>query len=300
MNNIVNMINYYLIHKNADDSVVGYIKNKLNNTNIEDLIVIQIELLYTDPSDKLVSGLLNYINNRVNEILKNISLYELTNLISSLKDKVKSLENEINKLEIKNKEIFEMIKTKDLNNDNKFDNEDSIIASNLINDTQNNEFLINRKKSEINSLGIWLKNLEKSFDKKENTIDLEELLNSYIEQLSIINRDEYINKYIFKTYNKIDAILLNSNLLDTIVNIIPELDRLYNNNSSNKNELYKLLDYYIDLVDLNIKQRINKLDYEEKILLKEKINLIIYDVLNNSNPDDDFKVLIINNYIKYL
>ena len=256
--------------------------------------------MYTDPSDRLVSGLLNYINNRVNEILKNISLYELTNLISSLKDKVKSLENEINKLEIKNKKIFEMIKTKDLNNDNKFDNEDSVIASNLINDTQNNEFLINRKKSEINSLGIWLNNLEKSFDKKENTIDLEELLNSYIEQLSIINRDEYINKYIFKTYNKIDAILLNSNLLDTIVNIIPELDRLYNNNSSNKNELYKLLDYYIDLVDLNVKQRINKLDYEEKILLKEKINLIIYDVLNNSNPDDDFKVLIINNYIKYL
>lgn len=300
MNNIVNMVNYYLIHKNADDSVVSYIKNKLNNTNIEDLIVIQIELLYTDPSDKLVSGLLNYINDRVNEILKNIGLYELTNLISHLKDKVKSLENEINKLETKNKEIFEMIKTKDLNNDNKFDNEDSIIASNLINDTQNNEFLINRKKSEINSLGIWLNNLEKSFDKKENTIDLEELLNSYIEQLSIINRDEYINKYIFKTYNKIDSILLNSNLLDTIVNIIPELDRLYNNNSNNKNELYKLLDYYIDLVDLNIKQRINKLDYEEKILLKEKINLIIYDILNNNNPDDDFKVLIINNYIKYL
>ncbi len=300
MNNIVNMVNYYLIHKNADDSVVSYIKNKLNNTNIEDLIVIQIELLYTDPSDKLVSGLLNYINNRVNEILKNIGLYELTNLISHLKDKVKSLENEINKLETKNKEIFEMIKTKDLNNDNKFDNEDSIIASNLINDTQNNEFLINRKKSEINSLGIWLNNLEKSFDKKENTIDLEELLNSYIEQLSIINRDEYINKYIFKTYNKIDSILLNSNLLDTIVNIIPELDRIYNNNSNNKNELYKLLDYYIDLVDLNIKQRINKLDYEEKILLKEKINLIIYDILNNNNPDDDFKVLIINNYIKYL
>ena len=300
MNNIVNMVNYYLIHKNADDSVVSYIKIKLNNTNIEDLIVIQIELLYTDPSDKLVSGLLNYINNRVNEILKNIGLYELTNLISHLKDKVKSLENEINKLETKNKEIFEMIKTKDLNNDNKFDNEDSIIASNLINDTQNNEFLINRKKSEINSLGIWLNNLEKSFDKKENTIDLEELLNSYIEQLSIINRDEYINKYIFKTYNKIDSILLNSNLLDTIVNIIPELDRIYNKNSNNKNELYKLLDYYIDLVDLNIKQRINKLDYEEKILLKEKINLIIYDILNNNNPDDDFKVLIINNYIKYL
>lgn len=300
MNNVVNMVNYYLIHKNADESIIKYIKNKLDNTNIEELIIIQIELLYTDPSDKLVSGLLSYINNRVNNILKDISLYELTNLIASLKEKSNILEKDINKLSLKNNEIFEMIKTKDLNNDNKFDNEDSKIASNLINETQNNEFIIQKKKSEINSLGIWLNNLEKSFDKKENTIDIEELLNSYIEQLSIINRDEYINKYIFKTYNKIDNTLLNSNLLDTIVNIIPELDRLYNNNSNNKNELYKLLDYYIDLVDLNIKQRINKLDYEEKILLKEKINLIIYDILNNDNPDDDFKVLVINNYMKYL
>ena len=67
MNNIINMVNYYLVHKNADDSIIEYIKNKLNNSNLEELILIQIELLYTDPSDKLVNNLVNYSrNNRHN------------------------------------------------------------------------------------------------------------------------------------------------------------------------------------------------------------------------------------------
>ena len=61
MNNIVSMVNYYLVHKNADDSIIYYLKNKLDNTKIDDLIIIQIELLFTDPSDKLVSELVNYI-----------------------------------------------------------------------------------------------------------------------------------------------------------------------------------------------------------------------------------------------
>ena len=52
MNNIVNMVKYYLLHKNADDSIVLYLKQKIDKSNIEDLIIIQIELLYTDPTDK--------------------------------------------------------------------------------------------------------------------------------------------------------------------------------------------------------------------------------------------------------
>jgi len=300
MNNIVNMVNYYLIHKNADDSIIEYLKNKLDNSDLVDLIIIQIELLYTDPSDKLVSTLVSYINNKINEILKTIDLYNLASLISILKHKSDELEVDIKSLENKNKEIFATIKTKDLNLDGKFDNEDSKVAANLINDTQNNTFIINRNKSEINSINIWLINLENSFNKKINNETIEGLLNSYIKELTLLNRDDFINKYINKTSKKIEEYILNSNLLNTIINVMPELDRIYNENANNKNEVYKLLDYYIDLVELNIKQKINKLLYEERLLLREKINIICKEILENSNPNDDFKVQVINNYIKYL
>ena len=175
-----------------------------------------------------------------------------------------------------------------------------MLASDLINDTQNNTFIINRTKSEIKSINIWLINLENSLNKKINNSSLKELLESYINELSFIDRDEFINKYITKTSNKIEDILLNSNLLNTITEVIPELDKLYNDNFNNRNELYKLLDYYIDLVDSNIKRRINLLTYEEKLILKEKINIICHEILSNDTKEDDFKVLIINNYIKYL
>ena len=123
---------------------------------------------------------------------------------------------------------------------------------------------------------------------------------SYINELTLINRDDFINKYISKTSSKIDEYILNSNLLDTITNVIPELDRIYNANSKYKNELFKLLDYYIDLVDSKVKIRINTLDYEEKLILRDKINIICREILSNNNPDDDFKVLVINSYLKYL
>ena len=47
-------------------------------------------------------------------------------------------------------------------------------------------------------------------------------------------------------------------------------------------------------------QRINVLDYEEKLILKDKLNAICYDILNNETKDDDFKALVINSYIRYL
>lgn len=300
MNNIVNMVNYYLIHKNADDSIIEYLKNKLNNTNIEELIIIQIELLFTDPSDKLVSNLVNYINKRINEYLKDVDLYELASLISVLKDKKEELEFENVSLDNKNKNIFETIKTKDLNLDGEFDNEDSNIAADLINETQNNTFIINKNKSEIKSIDIWLINLENSFNKRLNNESIEELLSSYIKELTLLNRDDFINKYIDKTNKKIEEYILNSNLLNTITNVIPELDRIYNENANNKNEVYKLLDYYIDLVEYNIKKKINNLDYEEKLILREKINIICNEILSNDNPNDDFKVQVIKNYLKYL
>lgn len=300
MNNIVSMINYYLVHKNADDSIIYYLKNKLDNAKIDELIIIQIELLFTDPSDKLVSELVNYINNKINSILKNITLFDLASLISILKHREDIMLEEIKKLEEKNKSIFDKIQTKDLNLDQKFDDIDSKIAANLINESQTNSFNINRIKSEINSINIWLTNLENSFNKKINNADIEELLVSYINELTLINRDDFINKYISKTSNKIEDYILNSNLLDTITNVIPELDRIYSANSVYKNEIYKLLDYYIDLVDSQVKIRINTLDYEEKLILKDKINIICREILSNSNPDDDFKVLVINSYLKYL
>ena len=300
MNNIVNMVKYYLLHKNADDSVIDYLKQKIDKSSVEDLIIIQIELLYTDPTDKLVETLVNYINNKINNILTDISLFDLTNLICILKYRIDKFKEELDLLNNKNKEIFEKIKEKDLNKDNKFDELDSEIASSLINESQDNTFIINRLNSEIKSVNIWLINLENSLNKKINNSSLEELLENYIKELSLINRDDYINNYIKFLSNKIEDIIINSNLLDSIVNIITELDRLYNNNSNKRNKLYKLLDYYIDLVDGNIKKNINMLDYEEKLILKEKLNTICYDILHNDTVSDDFKVQVINSYFIYL
>ena len=300
MNNVVNMVNYYLIHKNADDSVISYIKNKLNGSDLHELILVQIELLYTDPSDKLVSNLVSFINEKINRGLSNITLYELINLISSLKYKVKELYSEIELLNEKNKNIFDKIKEKDLNKDNKFDNEDSLIASDLINETQNNSFVINKNKSIVMSINIWLKNLENNYNKKLNKINIDELLNAYINTLSLLNRDEFINIYINNLRERIDTYILNTNILDTIVNIMPELDILYKNNSDKKNQLYKLLDYYIDMAENKIKDIINDMYYEERLILKDKINLICKEILENDNPDDDFKVLVIKSYLRYL
>ena len=300
MNNVVEMVKYYLLHKNADDNIFNYLKNKIDDSKIENLIIIQIELLYTDPTDKLVETLVNYINKKINDILINISLTELTSLICTLKYKIDTYKNQIEKLQEKNNDNFEKIKTKDLNNDNKFDDKDAKIASDLINETQNNYFIINRLKSEIKSINIWLINLENSLNKKINNSNIEELFENYINLLSYINRDDYINKYIEKISNKLEDNILNVNLLSTITDVIPELDRLYNENSIKKNKLYKLLDYYIDLVDELIKKNINMLNYDEKLLLKDKINVISYEILHNDREDDDFKVQVINSYLRYL
>lgn len=300
MNNIVSMVNYYLIHKNADTSVIEYIKKKLDNSSIEDLIIIQIELLFTDPSDKLVSSLVSYINNIINNVLKNISLSDLANLISTLHEKQNDIKIKTEDLNKTNEYLYDKIKTKDLNNDNIFDNEDSLIASNIINDIENNKFLINNLKSENSSINIWLNNLDNSFNKKLYNTDIISLLECYIIELNLINKNVYINKYINLISKRIDDIMLNSNLISTITNVMPEIDKVYNDNSKKNNELFKLLDYYIDLVDSNIKKKINVLDYEEKLILKDKLNAICYDILNNETKDDDFKALVINSYIRYL
>lgn len=300
MNNIVSMVNYYLIHKNADTSVIEHIKKKLDNSSIEDLIIIQIELLFTDPSDKLVSSLVSYINNIINNVLKNISLSDLANLISTLHEKQNDIKIKIEDLNKTNEYLYDKIKTKDLNNDNMFDNEDSLIASNIINDIENNKFLINNLKSENSSINIWLNNLDNSFNNKLYNTDIISLLECYIIELNLINKNVYINKYINLISKRIDDIMLNSNLISTITNVMPEIDKVYNDNSKKNNELFKLLDYYIDLVDSNIKKKINVLDYEEKLILKDKLNAICYDILNNETKDDDFKALVINSYIRYL
>jgi len=300
MNNVVNMVNYYLLHKNADDSVIEYIKEKISKSNINELIVIQIELLYTDPSDKLVSTLVKFINEKINDILNYISLDELINLISNLKININNKEEEILNLKNTNDYKFKTIKTKDLNNDNKFDNEDSVIASSYINEIENNNFIINKLNSEINSIKIWLKNLENSLNKKINNSDLKELIDSYAITLKFINRDEFVNEYINKLSINIEKNILNQNILNTITNIMPELDVLYKNSYNDKNELYKLLDYYIDVVDQKIKAGINNMIYEEKLILKEKINIISKEILENDNPLDDFKVQVINSYLRYL
>ena len=300
MNNIVDMVKYYLVHKNADDSIVSYLKDKLNQTKINDLIIIQIELLYTDPTDKLVTNLVSYINNKINIMLSDIKLFQLVNLICELKYNIEKNKEKILRLESENKNAFDKIKTKDLNNDNIFDEKDNIIAAELINQTQNNTFLINKLNSENNSINIWLKNLENSFNKMINNSNLECLLENYISLLSLINRDDNINNYISFVANTIDKKIFKNNLIESIVNIIPELDRLYNLNSNKKNKLYKLLDYYIDVLDTDIKNSISNLEYEERLLLREKLETICYDILHNDIDSDDFKVQVINNYFKYL
>jgi len=300
MNNIVNMVNYYIEHKNADGNVIEYIKNKIHGSSIEDLIIIQIELLYTDPSDKLVSELVSYINDIINKSLKEISLYDLASLIGLLHHKKSEIEYEIEDLEILNKEIFEKIKNKDFNDIRNHNETDNDVAARLIDTTQNNLFYINKNKSEINSIGIWLNNLDNSYKKKINNTEIKELLNSYINILTLINRDNFINEYIFKLSNKIDSILLDRNILNLITNVMPELDKIYKENSNERNHLYKLLDYYIDLVDMHIKRVINKMYYEERLLLKDKINLICKEIKENDDPDDDFKILVISSYLRYL
>ena len=246
MNNIVDMVKYYLVHKNADDSIVSYLKDKLNQTKINDLIIIQIELLYTDPTDKLVTNLVSYINNKINIMLSDIKLFQLVNLICELKYNIEKLN------------------------------------------------------SENNSINIWLKNLENSFNKMINNSNLECLLENYISLLALINRDDNINNYISFVANTIDKKIFKNNLIESIVNIIPELDRLYNLNSNKKNKLYKLLDYYIDVLDSDIKNSISNLEYEERLLLREKLETICYDILHNDIDSDDFKVQVINSYFKYL
>lgn len=300
MNNIVDMVKYYLVHKNADDSIVSYLKDKLNQTKINDLIIIQIELLYTDPTDKLVTNLVSYINNKINIMLSDIKLFQLVNLICELKYNIEKNKEKILRLESENKNAFDKIKTKDLNNDNIFDEKDNIIAAELINQTQNNIFLINKLNSENNSINIWLKNLENSFNKMINNSNLECLLENYISLLALINRDDNINNYISFVANTIDKKIFKNNLIESIVNIIPELDRLYNLNSNKKNKLYKLLDYYIDVLDSDIKNSISNLEYEERLLLREKLETICYDILHNDIDSDDFKVQVINSYFKYL
>ena len=253
MNNIINMVNYYVLNKNADDSVIEYLKNKIDKSEIQELIIIQIELLYTDPADKLVSKLVNHINNRINDTLSSIEISDLISLISLLKDKINNIENDINRLKEENTKNFEFIKTKDLNNDNIFDDKDSLIASNLIEKNKTNEFIINKSRSLINSINIWLNNLEYSLKNKIKQSNLEELITSYKEALHLINRNEFINDYISLISNKIENILLKSNLLDTITNVVPELNRIYDINYKTSNNIAKLLDYYIDLIDSNIK-----------------------------------------------
>ena len=300
MNNVTNMVNYYILHKNADDSIISYIKNKIDESSLVDIIIIQIELLYTDPADKLVSNLVNYINNIINNRIINLTLDELIDLISTLKNKVDIITKNNDKLKKENEVSFDLIKTKDLNKDNVFDDKDSLMAGNMIEKVKTNEFVINQNNSKINSINIWLNNLENNFNNKINTINISELIEGYSNALLLINKDSFINGYINKMSTKIDQMLLNNSLIATITDVMPELNVLYNNNYKNNNKVSKLLDYYIDLVDESIKSRIYKLDYNEKEVLKDKINAICYGILHNDTTSDDFKVLIIKNYFKYL
>ena len=300
MNNIVKIVEYYVNHNNADDSVVQYIKNKIDNCSIEDLIIIQIELLFTDPSDKLVSGLVNYITNKINAFLSDISLSDLASTISLLEVRKKDVERNNEKLDINNKVIFNDISSRDiLKHKESNETEDECLAR-LISFTQDNIFYIDRNKSEIKSIDIWLNNLINSYTRRVNNCDIKELLECYVQELEMFDRDVYINSYINIVSSKIDNFIMKSNLLNAITNIMPELDKLYKETYNSDNNIFKILDYYIDLLDINIKKKINNLEYEERVLLKEKITFISKDILSNATEEDDFKALVMNSYLKYL
>ena len=300
MNNIVKMIEYYVNHNNADDSVVQYIKNKIDDCNIEDLIIIQIELLFTDPSDKLVSGLVNFITTKINKILSYISLSELASTISSLEVIKKEISIKNKQIQNTNNIIFKDIANKNINKYiEDFETEDECIAR-IISLTQDNIFLIDMNKNEIKSIDIWLNNLINSYTRKINSCDIKELLTCYIEELDLFDKDEFINNYINIVSSRLDNIIMEDNLLNSITNIMPELDKLYKENYEANNNLYKILDYYIDLLDINIKKQINKLIYEEKLLLKEKINIISKEILSKQKEEDDIKAKVMNSNIKYL
>lgn len=300
MNSIVKMVDYYLTHKNADRSVIEYLKTKLDKSDIEELIVIQIELLFTDPSDQLVSELVFFTTNKINSILNNIDLYNLSNLISSLNQRKTSLINNIEEKENMNKTLFDKIKNRDFLEEERLSCNDNEIAAKYINIAEDNNFDITKYKSEIKSIDIWLTNLENTFNKILNSTEVNTLLECYVKLLPLMNRNDYINKYIINLSNKIDSILLDNNVINTIVNIIPSLINLYKENSKEKNELYKLLDYYITIVENSTKDKIKVMSYEERLILKEKLKILCDEFASNDKVEDDYKIPIIEEYIRYL
>ena len=287
MDNILNMVNYYKKRNNIDDSIVNYLIDIIGKLSPYELIILEIELLYIEEKNKLVNILVNNVNNKLNYILKDINLGDLVILTDKLHKKV-------NEIEINN----ESINLQDLVNDKNvvFDIKliDKIIHNNI-----NAELNRNKNNNLIKSINIWLANLDNSINKKLNG-SLEELINGYLSIVEYINNSEYINKYLTICSSKIDKIIYNSNTLDIIINVIPVLNKMYSDNYNKDKKMIKLLDYYIDSVDSNIKKRLFKLDYTEKLVLKDKINTICYGILNNNSKDDDFKVMIINNYLIYL
>ncbi len=298
--NIVNMVDYYLVHKNADNSVIEYLKGKLDNSSIEELIIVQIELLYKSLSDKLVTDLVYFITLKVNEILKDMSLYDLANLICSLEVRKSDLENDIKEKNSINDDLFIKINKKDFSEEETADSDDNEIASKYINIIQNNNFNISEIKSKIKSIDIWIKNLDKNYNSKLDSKDLKDLLDSYVKMLPLMNRNDHINKYIISLSTKIDTSIINNNVIDMIININPVLFLMYKENSNEKKELYKLLDYYLSIVELTIKNNINQMLYEERIMLKEKLEVICKELATNDREDDDYKIPIIESYIKYL
>lgn len=300
MNNIVKMVEYYVDHNNADDSVVEYIKSKLDKCDISDLIIIQIELLFTNPSDKLVSGLVNYITNQINRILSCIELSELASVISFLEVRKKELNLKNQDLILVNEEIFKNISSRNLVDYIEENETSHECVARLINTTQDNIFYIDNNKNEIKSIDIWLNNLINSYTRQVNSCNIKELLECYMDELDLFDRDEFVNNYINIVATRIDNLIMRGNLLESITSVMPELDKLYKETYEEDNDLYRLLDYYIDLLDINIKKQINNLEYEEKIILKEKINIISKSILSNATEEDDFKALVMNSYLKFL